>query len=148
MPLHETYADFYSTEEIERLRVFLCNRRKWTFSWILQIWFALSKEIRYAEVGAQLEELVESLSEADGEYQVLNNANDKFSVKETKGFRTVKTAKTIVPDLAINISKNCFNSLESLQALSQSFLSDPEYWESFSLSGPDEIKDSENLHYT
>lgn len=43
-----------------------------------------AKEVRYAEVGAQLEELVESLSEADSEYQVLNNANDKFSVKETK----------------------------------------------------------------
>lgn len=42
------------------------------------------KEIRFAEVGAQLEELVASLSEEDGEYQVLNNANDKFAVKETK----------------------------------------------------------------
>lgn len=42
------------------------------------------KETRQAEVGASLEELVDALSEADGEYQVLNKTNDKFSVTETK----------------------------------------------------------------
>lgn len=42
------------------------------------------KEQRLVEVGASLEEIIESLSEADGEYCVLNNANDKFAVTEIK----------------------------------------------------------------
>lgn len=42
------------------------------------------KEARLTEVGAQLKELIESLSEADGEYRVLNDANDKFAITETK----------------------------------------------------------------
>lgn len=42
------------------------------------------REQRLDEVGASLEELIESLLEAEGEYKVLNNANDKFAVTETK----------------------------------------------------------------
>jgi type I restriction enzyme M protein len=42
------------------------------------------KEIRLSEITGSLEEIIESLSEADGEYQVLNDANDKFSASETK----------------------------------------------------------------
>ena len=42
------------------------------------------RELRLSEVGANLEELIESLSEAEGEYSVLNNANDKFAVTKTK----------------------------------------------------------------
>ena len=54
-----------------------------------------------------------------------------------------------MPNLAINVSeKTALIVSNRSQALSQSFLPDPEYWESFSLSGPDEIKDLENLHYT
>jgi type I restriction enzyme M protein len=41
-------------------------------------------ETRLSEITASLEEIIESLSEADGEYQVLNDANDKFSASETK----------------------------------------------------------------
>jgi type I restriction enzyme M protein len=41
------------------------------------------KEARLCEITASLEEVIETLSEADGEYQVLNDANNKFSVNET-----------------------------------------------------------------
>lgn len=37
-----------------------------------------AKEQRLSEIGANLEEIIESLSEVDGEYNVLNDANDKF----------------------------------------------------------------------
>jgi len=40
------------------------------------------KESRLSEIAAALEEIIESLSEVDGEYVVLNDANDKFSVIE------------------------------------------------------------------
>lgn len=40
------------------------------------------KETRLSEVSASLEEIIASLSEADGEYSVLNDANDKFAVAE------------------------------------------------------------------
>lgn len=40
------------------------------------------KETRLSEVSASLEELIQSLSEQEGEYSVLNDANDKFSVSE------------------------------------------------------------------
>ena len=43
-----------------------------------------NKETRLSEITASLEEIIETLSEADGEYQVLNEANTKFSVNETK----------------------------------------------------------------
>ena len=43
-----------------------------------------AKELRLSEVGSSLTELVESLSEVDGEYSVLNEANDKFAAKEVK----------------------------------------------------------------
>ena len=42
------------------------------------------KETRLSEISTSLEEIIESLSEADGEYQVLNDANDRFSASETK----------------------------------------------------------------
>ena len=42
------------------------------------------KESRLSDITASLEEIIESLSEADGEYQVLNDANNKFSASETK----------------------------------------------------------------
>lgn len=41
-----------------------------------------TKQARLTEVGARLEELIESLSEADGEYRVLNATNDKFVAAE------------------------------------------------------------------
>ncbi len=42
------------------------------------------KEQRLSETVSGLEEIIETLSEADGEYRVLNNANDKFAITETK----------------------------------------------------------------
>lgn len=42
------------------------------------------QETRLSDITSSLEEIIESLSEADGEYQVLNEANDKFSASETK----------------------------------------------------------------
>ena len=42
------------------------------------------RETRLSEITASLEEIIETLSEADGEYQVLNDSNNKFSVNETK----------------------------------------------------------------
>lgn len=42
------------------------------------------KEDRLIDISASLSELIESLSEADGEYSVLNNANDKFSATEVR----------------------------------------------------------------
>ncbi len=42
------------------------------------------KENRLLEIGSALEELIESLSEDDGEYIVLNSTNDKFAITETK----------------------------------------------------------------
>lgn len=42
------------------------------------------KEARLSEITSSLEEVIETLSEADGEYQVLNDANSKFSLSETK----------------------------------------------------------------
>ena len=44
----------------------------------------LKKETRLSEITASLEEIIETLSEADGEYHVLNDANNKFSASETK----------------------------------------------------------------
>lgn len=38
------------------------------------------KESRINEIAASLEEIIESLSEVDGEYSVLNDANDKFAI--------------------------------------------------------------------
>ncbi|WOG27420.1 N-6 DNA methylase [Endozoicomonas sp. 8E] len=40
------------------------------------------KENRLCEVSSELEGLIETLSETDGEYSVLNDANDKFVAKE------------------------------------------------------------------
>lgn len=40
------------------------------------------KETRLSEIAAALEEIIESLSETEGEYVVLNDANDKFAVTE------------------------------------------------------------------
>lgn len=40
--------------------------------------------LRLAEISAILEEIIESLSEADGEYSVLNASNDKFAIAEVK----------------------------------------------------------------
>ena len=40
------------------------------------------KENRLSEVTASIKEIVESLSEADGEYSVLNDADDKFAVSK------------------------------------------------------------------
>ncbi|GAB6095098.1 type I restriction-modification system subunit M [Desulfatiferula olefinivorans] len=37
-----------------------------------------TKEQRLSDIGANLEEVIETLSEADGEFGVLNDANDKF----------------------------------------------------------------------
>lgn len=42
------------------------------------------KEQRLSDIAASLEEIVESLSEADGEYCVLNDANDKFVATAVK----------------------------------------------------------------
>lgn len=42
------------------------------------------KEARLAEISALLEELIESLSEAEGEFQVLNSTNGKFAATETR----------------------------------------------------------------
>ena len=41
-------------------------------------------ESRFSDITASLEEIIETLSEADGEYQVLNDANNKFSASELK----------------------------------------------------------------
>lgn len=41
-------------------------------------------ENRQVDIQNELTELIESLSEEDGEYAVLNDKNDKFKVKETK----------------------------------------------------------------
>ena len=41
-------------------------------------------ELRLDEIGATLGEIIESLSEADGEYSVLNGSNDKFAIAEVK----------------------------------------------------------------
>lgn len=38
------------------------------------------KENRISEIAASLEEIIDSLSETDGEYSVLNDANDKFAI--------------------------------------------------------------------
>ena len=43
-----------------------------------------AKEDRLIDISASLSELIESLSEADGEYSVLNSANDKFSATEVR----------------------------------------------------------------
>lgn len=43
-----------------------------------------AKETRLGEISASLEEIITSLSESDGEYQVLNDSNDKFAANETK----------------------------------------------------------------
>lgn len=43
-----------------------------------------TKEQRLSDIGASLEEIIESLSEADGEYNVLNDANDKFAATAIK----------------------------------------------------------------
>jgi len=40
------------------------------------------KETRLSEINASMQEIIESLSEADGEYSVLNNSNDRFAVTE------------------------------------------------------------------
>ena len=40
------------------------------------------KEIRFAEIGILISEIIDSLSEAEGEYQVLNSSNDKFAIAE------------------------------------------------------------------
>jgi len=42
------------------------------------------EEQRLSEIGGEFEEIIGSLSEADGEYGVLNNSNDKFAATETK----------------------------------------------------------------
>ena len=42
------------------------------------------KEARLSEIASSLDEITATLSEAEGEYGVLNETNDKFSVKETK----------------------------------------------------------------
>lgn len=41
-------------------------------------------ELRLDEISATLKEIIESLSEADGEYSVLNGSNDKFALAEAK----------------------------------------------------------------
>jgi len=41
-------------------------------------------ENRQVEIQEELTSIIESLSEEEGEYDVLNNSNDKFVVKETK----------------------------------------------------------------
>lgn len=41
-------------------------------------------ELRLDEISATLGEIIESLSETDGEYSVLNGSNDKFAVAEVK----------------------------------------------------------------
>jgi type I restriction enzyme M protein len=43
-----------------------------------------AKETRLGEISASLEDIITTLSESDGEYRVLNDSNDKFSVTETK----------------------------------------------------------------
>jgi type I restriction enzyme M protein len=43
-----------------------------------------TKEQRLSDIGASLEEIIESLSEADGEYNVLNDGNDKFAATAIK----------------------------------------------------------------
>jgi len=43
-----------------------------------------TKEQRLSEIGANLEEIIDMLSETDGEYNVLNDANDKFAVTAIK----------------------------------------------------------------
>ena len=43
-----------------------------------------TKELRLSEIVANLEEIIESLSEADGEYNVLNDANEKFAITAIK----------------------------------------------------------------
>lgn len=45
-----------------------------------QLYALRKKENRISEIAASLEEIVESLSEVDGEYSVLNDANDKFAI--------------------------------------------------------------------
>ena len=42
------------------------------------------KEYRLSEITSSLDEIIATLSEAEGEYGVLNDSNDKFSVGETK----------------------------------------------------------------
>lgn len=45
-----------------------------------QLYALRKKESRINEIAASLEEIIESLSEVDGEYSVLNDANDKFAI--------------------------------------------------------------------
>ena len=45
-----------------------------------QLYALRKKESRINEIAASLEEIIESLSEVDGEYSVLNDANDKLAI--------------------------------------------------------------------
>ena len=68
-------------------------------------------ETRQVEIGEELNSIIESLSEEEGEYSVLNDANDKFLVTETRN---------ALNDLFKDIESPELNTLAEYKALSDS----------------------------
>lgn len=56
-------------------------------------------ENRQVEIQGELSELVELLSEEDGQYEVLNQANDKFAIKNTKAALSEEFEDIKIPEL-------------------------------------------------
>jgi len=68
------------------------------------------KQTRLNEITALFEEIIESLSEVDGEYIVLNNSNDKFSVTEIK-----KELKELLTEVETEETKTLHRYLKLLE---------------------------------
>ena len=75
------------------------------------------KENRFSEISSSIEGVIESLSEAEGEYAVLNNANDKFAATDLDS--TLK-------DLLIGIETDEIKTLRAYVTLLETKAKKPE----------------------